>query len=171
MKQGVKLFIILISIASILWGVSLISLGFIGISASAQNVQTRRILGERNETIPGQYTYVIAYEFVTQNGKLVSGHTQSIGKSYSVKTPKNIRYLKSFPQLNAPQENTGISPFPIALLGIGTLILWATSRGNSKTIGTPIRAVKSTYNISKKQPIRRPANSVTRCTGMASKIP
>jgi len=155
MKQGVKLFVILIAITSFLWSISLISLGFIGISATAQNVKIRRILGERNETIPNQYTYAIAYEFITNEGRLVSGRTQSIGNSYSVKTPRNIRYLKSFPQLNAPQENTGITPFPIALLGIGTLILWATSREKSKILGSAIRARRSTYNISKKQANRR----------------
>lgn len=157
MKQGVKLFVILIGIASILWGISLIFLGFYGISTPAQNVHTRRILGQRNETIPNQYTYSIAYEFITHDGKLISGHTQSIGNSYSVKTPRHITYLKSYPQLNAPQENTGISSFPITLLGIGTLILWVTCRGSSKIPRGAVQARKSTYHISKKQTIRRPA--------------
>lgn len=138
MNRVLKFFVFLIGVLMIGWGGMLLALGFVGDAASARNVNTRRVGGERNESAPNQYTYSIDYEFVTKAGEVESGHAQGIGNSYSVKTPSKIRYLAAFPKINAPEDDCGIAVYPLVLLGAGSLILWSFGRRKKRVAGKAV---------------------------------
>lgn len=157
MKSFLKLLILLIAASSIIWGLILISLGFLGVSVTPQKVDTRRLLGERNETHPNKYAYAIYYEFFTAEGELISGHTRSIGNSYSVEKPRKIFYFNTYPQINAPEKDCGIGTYPIALLCIGSLIIWAVSRVKR----TKLEKTRTQRKSSKKPPLKKTRHAVT----------
>ncbi len=141
MKVIVKLFVFLIGVAMICWGGLLIALGFVGETATARDVQVRRTGGDRGDSSPNRYSYSISYEFVTKAGNVQTGHSQGIGDSISVKTPKRICYLPAYPFLNAPEGDCGVGGYSLIMVGIGGVVLWSFTR--KARSGAPRRKVKS----------------------------
>jgi len=80
-KIAVRIFMTLLGIAFILYGLSSLVLGVIGDKGIAVITDIRREGGERNEAKRGRYTYNISYTFQLPGGKNVNGLTKRIGKS------------------------------------------------------------------------------------------
>ena len=116
-----RVFITLLGVAFILWGITTVVLGFAGEKATAVITDIRREGGERNDVIAGRYTYNISYTFSLPNGKKVDGFSKKIGNSVYVKADGKsttaVRYFASFPFINALEKDTGP--------GLGQLILAA----------------------------------------------
>ena len=67
-KVLTRIFITLLGIGFLAWGISTILLGLIGESETAVITNIRREQGERNEVIRVRYTYNISYTFTLPNG-------------------------------------------------------------------------------------------------------
>jgi hypothetical protein len=84
----------------------LAALWLAGTPTQAKITSFRREMGERNETIRNQYTYVYAYEFNVA-GKTYSGNSKKIQDSVFLKndgkTFIKVHYLKCCPFLNCPE--------------------------------------------------------------------
>lgn len=122
-----RILITLLGVALIVWGVGTVVLGVIGERDTAVITSIRRQGGERNEVIPGRYTYSIGYTFTLPNGKRVDDSTTKIGSAIYLKadgrstTP--VRYLKSAPFINTMEENTKPSFGQVALVTAGTFLI------------------------------------------------
>ena len=118
-----QLFFTLLGIAFIAWGLVVVILGFAGEKAIAVITDVRREGGERNEVIPGRYTYNISYSFTLPNGREVYGFTKKIGDAVYVKADGkskiSVRYFASFPFINALEQNTkpGLGQFILCAAG------------------------------------------------------
>ena len=134
MEKFGKYLVLVIGLLFVLRGLSLLLIGAFGQSSPALNVTVRRQGGERAETVPNRYTWVMSYDFKTRDGILVSGFTQNVGSSHSSgQALRNISYLTAFPFINAPSEQTGMSVASLLHIGMGGLILWCTTRtGNTQ---------------------------------------
>jgi len=86
----------------------------------------RREGGERDEAIPNRYSYSVGYEFLLDDGKVISGNTKVIGNAYNAGISRgqaSIRYLKIFPYLNALESDTAFSIEHVILLAVGVSII------------------------------------------------
>ena len=134
-----RVLITLLGVALILQAVVSSALGIIGERGAAVVTHIRRELGERNETIPNRYTYMISYTFTTPDGQVVNDSTRHIGGAIYVKASGKqqvpVRYLRSFPIVNALEQDTGLSWGKFALLSIGVFLILVMNR--------PLRKVRS----------------------------
>lgn len=99
-----RILITLLGIALIIYGVGMAMLGFVGTRATAVITSIRRQGGERDEAVPGRYTYSIGYRFALPDGRIVDGSTTRIGDSVYVKATGTstapVRYFAFFPYFN-----------------------------------------------------------------------
>ncbi len=102
-------------------------LRFAGETAVGIITSVRRVGGERDEVIPGRYTYDIGYTFTLPSGKKVDGFTKRVGDSVYVKpTGKDIvtvRYLALAPFVNALERDTGVGAGQLALVAVGVVLI------------------------------------------------
>lgn len=125
-KYAFKFLITIIGIMLIGMGVIYSTLGIIGEKTTGIITDVRREMGERNDSKPGNYTYSIGYSFELPNGIIVFGSTKKISDGIYIKNPNTIvavRYLKSFPQINALQEDTELNIGKLILIALGIFII------------------------------------------------
>lgn len=126
-----KVFITILGIMFILWGMSLMTLGFIGKSSIATITHVRREGGERNEGIGGRYLYNISYTFRVPNDKSIDGFTKKVSNGIYIKEPNTIttvKYFDFFPYINALEEDAKLGFKQLIYIGIGVLLIYWESR-------------------------------------------
>lgn len=127
------IFITLLGIALILWGIGTFTLGIVGERGMAAITSVRRQGGERADGRSGRYTYAISYTFNLPDGTSIDGFTTKIGDSVYLKVtePKYtrpVRYLKSIPRLNALEEDTNPNLGQLVLVVAGGFLVYAMNR-------------------------------------------
>lgn len=128
-----RIFITLLGITLILWGIGTFTLGIIGEQGMAAITSVRRQGGERADGRPGRYTYAISYTFNLPNGTSVDGFTTKIGDSVYLKVTdprytRPVRYLKSIPRLNALEEDTTPNLGQLVLVVAGGFLVYAMNK-------------------------------------------
>lgn len=124
-----SVFVMLIAVMLIAFGLLHISLGFFGEEDTALITHIRRQGGERNEAIPNRYTYSISYTFTTAEGEKIDGFTYKIGSPVYIKISDSsnvtapVRYFKIQPRLNALDRDAGLNWGNIILILAGAIIL------------------------------------------------
>jgi len=127
-----RVVITLLGIALIIYGVGMAMLGFVGVRATAVITSIRRQGGERDEAVPGRYTYSIGYRFALPDGRIIDGSTTKIGSSVYVKatgtstTP--VRYFAFFPYFNALESQTAPGIGQLIVAAAGVFIVLAENR-------------------------------------------
>ena len=133
-----RLLITLLGVAFIIWGISTLTLGFIGKKGTAVITGIRREGGERNEAIRGQYTYIISYTFKLPDGKSVDGYTRKIGNSVFMKADGKsiiaIRYLEFMPFINIIEKDTKPGSGQFILIAIGCFLIMIFNMNRKKQI-------------------------------------
>lgn len=128
-KKIGAIFICIIALMLILYGLLHIFLGYFGEKDTAIITSVRRQGGERNEAIPNRYTLVISYRFTLPDSKDIDGFSYKVGSPVYVKvsdtTPSfvSIRYLKAFPYLNALEIDSGFKAGNLVIVGFGFLMI------------------------------------------------
>ncbi|HAI87225.1 MAG TPA: hypothetical protein DCL63_09600 [Firmicutes bacterium] len=123
-----RVLITLLGIALIIYGLGMAMLGIVGERATAIITSVRRQGGERDEAVPGRYTYSIGYRFPLPDGRTIDGSTTRIGSSVYIKTTGTstapVRYFKSLPYFNALESHTtpAIGQLIVAIAG-GFIVL------------------------------------------------
>ena len=127
-----RVFITLLGIAFIVYGVGMAMLGFVGTRATAVITSIRRQGGERDEAVPGRYTYSIGYRFALPDGRIVDGSTTRIGDSVYVKATGTstapVRYFAFFPYFNALESHTAPGIGQLIVAAAGVFIVFAENR-------------------------------------------
>jgi hypothetical protein len=133
-----RLFITMIGVAFVLWGLSTIALGFFGIKETAVITDIRRELGERNEVMPGRYTYYISYTFTLPNGNKIDGFSRKIGSAIYLKadgkSKTTIRYFSFFPSVNALEKDAKPGWGQLILIAIGCFLIVIINRSKKITL-------------------------------------
>ena len=127
-----RILITLLGIALIIYGVGMAMLGFVGTRAVAVITSIRRQGGERDEAVPGRYTYSIGYRFALPDGRIVDGSTTRIGDSVYVKATGTstapVRYFAFFPYFNALESHTAPGIGQLIVAAAGVFIVFAENR-------------------------------------------
>jgi len=127
-----RILITLLGIALIIYGVGMAMLGFVGTRATAVITSIRRQGGERDEAVPGRYTYSIGYRFALPDGRIVDGSTTRIGGSVYVKATGTstapVRYFAFFPYFNALESHTAPGIGQLIVAAAGVFIVFAENR-------------------------------------------
>lgn len=127
-----RILITLLGIALIIYGVGMAMLGFVGTRATAGITSIRRQGGERDEAVPGRYTYSIGYRFALPDGRIVDGSTTRIGDSVYVKATGTstapVRYFAFFPYFNALESHTAPGIGQLIVAAAGVFIVFAENR-------------------------------------------
>ena len=127
-----RILITLLGIALIIYGVGMAMLGFVGTRATAVITSIRRQGGERDEAVPGRYTYSIGYRFALPDGRIVDGSTTRIGDSVYVKATGTstapVRYFAFFPYFNALESHTTPCIGQLIVAAAGVFIVFAENR-------------------------------------------
>jgi hypothetical protein len=137
-----RVIITLLGAGFILQAVVSLALGQVGERGTAVVTHIRRELGERNETAPNRYTYILAYSFKTPDGRTVTDSTRHIGGPLYLKATGRqtvpVRYLKAFPAVNTLEEDARPSWGKAAFLAAGAFLIFAANRPwrKMKIIGT-----------------------------------
>ena len=121
-----KIFLLIIGIGLSLYGMMMPLLSVLGERTSGTITVVRREGGERDEAIPNRYSYSVGYEFLLDDGTVISGNTKVIGNAYNAGISRgqaSIRYLKIFPYLNALETDATLSVGHVILLAVGVLII------------------------------------------------
>lgn len=156
-----RVIITLLGAGFILQAVVSLALGQVGERGTAVVTHIRRELGERNETTPNRYTYILAYAFETPDGRTVTDSTRRIGAPLYLKaTGKQtmpVRYLKAFPMVNTLEEDARPSWGKAASLAAGAFLIFAANRPRrkSKIIGTADPAKSCPHRRACSWPSRR----------------
>lgn len=131
-KVLTRIFITLLGIGFLTWGISTIMLGLIGETETAVITNIRREQGERDEVIRGRYTYNISYTFTLPNGKNVDGVTKKIGDATYLKadgkSKVTVRYFSFFPYINALEKETKPGIAQLLFIGIGCFLIYIINR-------------------------------------------
>lgn len=125
-KVATKVFLIFIGIGLSLYGMMMPLLSVLGERTPGMITVVRREGGERDEAIPNRYSYSVGYEFLLDDGTVISGNTKVIGNAYNAGISRgqtSIRYLKIFPYLNALESDTALSVGHVILLAVGVFIV------------------------------------------------
>jgi hypothetical protein len=113
------------------YGIFLAALWLAGTPTQAKITSFRREMGERNETIRNQYTYVYSYEFNVA-GKTYSGNSKKIQDSVFLKNDGNtfikVHYLKCCPFLNGPEIDFTPQYKLLIYFGIATVLFYFVSK-------------------------------------------
>lgn len=151
MKKAIpKVFLIFIGIMLSLYAMMMPLLSVIGERTEGMITVVRREGGERNEAVHNRYSYSVGYEFLLDDGTVISGNTKVIGNAYNAGISKGqalIRYLKVFPYLNALESDTALSAKHIILLAVGIFIIVVNSRirsGGSRKLRKNEKQIKKT---------------------------
>lgn len=137
-----RVIITLLGAGFILQPVVSLALGQVGERGTAVVTHIRRELGERNETTPNKFTYILAYTFKTPDGRTVTDSTRRIGGPVYLKATGRqtvpVRYLKAFPTMNTLEEDARLSWDKAASLAAGAFLVIAANRPRRKVkiIGT-----------------------------------
>jgi len=127
-----RILITLLGMALIIYGVGMAMLGFVGTRATAVITSIRRQGGERDEAVPGRYTYSIGYRFALPDGRIVDGSTTRIGDSVYVKATGTstapVRYFAFFPYFNALESHTAPGIGQLIVAAAGVFIVFAENR-------------------------------------------
>lgn len=127
-----RMLISLIGAALIFQAASSVALGIAGERATAVITHTRRELGERDESIPNRYTYIVSYAFKTADGQAVSGFTRRVGSAVYLKASgqpqAEVRYLKPFPAVNALEADARLSWGSVVLMAAGGFLIFAVNK-------------------------------------------
>lgn len=121
-----KVILIIIGIGLSLYGMMMPLLSVLGERTSGTITVVRREGGERDEATPNRYSYSVGYEFLLDDGTVISGNTKVIGNAYNAGISRgqtSIRYLKIFPYLNALESDTALSVGHVILLAVGIFIV------------------------------------------------
>jgi hypothetical protein len=122
-RQSHAVIITLLGAGFILQPVVSLALGQVGERGTAVVTHIRRELGERNETTPNKFTYILAYTFKTPDGRTVTDSTRRIGGPVYLKATGRqtvpVRYLKAFPTMNTLEEDARLSWDKAASLAAG----------------------------------------------------
>jgi len=133
-----RIFITLLGAGFILWGSSTIALGLVGKKATAVITNVRREMGERNEAIRGQYTYIISYRFTLPDGKTVDGFTRKIGNSVFLKADgksvRAVRYFSRLPFINALADDARSPAGPLIIIAIGFFLILVINKRKRKVV-------------------------------------
>ena len=124
-KIVAKIFLVIIGIGLSLYGMMMPLLSVIGERTPGMITVVRREGGERDEAIPNRYSYSVGYEFLLDDGTIISGNTKVIGNAYNAGISKgqaSICYLKIFPYLNALEADTTLSVEHVILIAVGVFI-------------------------------------------------
>jgi len=131
-----RILITALGVAFILWGISTLALGFFGKKATALITDIRREGGERNETIRGQYTYIISYAFHLPDGKRISGYTRKTGGAAYLKadgkSTTQVRYFSFFPVINTQENETKPGIGQLILAAIGCFLIFIMNKPASR---------------------------------------
>lgn len=127
-----KILITLLGIALIIYGMGMTMLGFVGTRTTAVITSIRRQGGERDDAVPGRYTYSIGYRFTLPDGRTIDGSTTKIGGSVYVKatgvSTAPVRYFAFFPHFNALESHSAPSIGPLIVAIAGVFIVFAENR-------------------------------------------
>lgn len=126
-----RIFITLLGVAFIFWGISLFALGLVGEKDTAVITSVRRQGGERNEVKPNRYTYIISYTFKLPEGKKVEGFTTRIGDAVYVKNPNStttVRYFALFPFINALEKETQPGLRQVVYFTVGGFLIYVLNK-------------------------------------------
>jgi len=122
-----------IGIIFIFYSLFLITLGLIGEDKSGTLITYRRILGERGEVIPNQYTYSLEYKFYVDKNEY-SGTSTVIGSPLFMKPDGQnlieIVYLKEAPYLNALKSDTRLDIGKFVMIIVGTFLVYIINLKN-----------------------------------------
>ena len=121
-----KIFLLIIGIGLSLYGMMMPLLSVLGERTPGMITVVRREGGERDEAIPNRYSYSVGYEFLLDDGTVISGNTKVIGNAYNAGISRgqtSIRYLKIFPYLNALESDTTLSVEHVILIAVGVFIV------------------------------------------------
>lgn len=125
-KIVAKIFLVIIGIGLSLYGMMMPLLSVLGERTPGMITVVRREGGERDEAIPNRYSYSVGYEFLLDDGTVISGNTKVIGNAYNAGISRgqtSIRYLKLFPYLNALEADTTLSVEHVILIAVGVFII------------------------------------------------
>ncbi len=122
-----RVLISLIGLSLIINPMFFTALGMIGQTTNGTITSYRRILGERPEAIPNQYTYRLGYQFFI-NGIEYSGSTTVIGSPLFMK-PDGIsviliKYLEKAPYLSGLERDTHLDLGKFTVGGAGLLLIY-----------------------------------------------
>lgn len=127
-----RIFITLLGVAFIAWGISTVILRYFGVKETAVITNIRREEGERNEAIRGRYTYIISYRFTLPNGENVDGFTNRVADASFLKadgqSKTSVRYLLIYPNINAMEEDTKPRFSQLLFAGIGAFLIYIINR-------------------------------------------
>lgn len=128
-----RIFITLLGVGMILWGVGTVALGLVGERGTAVITNVRREGGERADGKSGRYTYIISYTFKLPDGKSVDGYSRKIsdGVYVKVKQPVSttwVRYLKFIPGINALEDDTNPGFGQLILVAAGFFLICVMNR-------------------------------------------
>ncbi|SMC35100.1 hypothetical protein [Sporomusa malonica] len=127
-----RIFITLLGAAFMLQAVGSVVLGLSGERTLAVITAIRRELGERGESVPNRYTYIISYTFTTPDGQVVDASTRRIGSSVYVKATGQqqvpVRYFQQLPVFNQLEQDTRLSWGSAILLAAGVFLVVAMNR-------------------------------------------
>ncbi|MDP2889568.1 MAG: hypothetical protein Q8P34_11495 [Bacteroidota bacterium] len=131
-KLLARIFITLLGFSFIVWGLTSITLGFIGEKGTAVITDIRREGGERNEVKRGRYTYNISYTFKLPNGKSVNGFKKKIGDAVYLKadgkSKASVKYFSFFPYFNALELDTKPGFGQLILIAVGFFLIFIMNR-------------------------------------------
>lgn len=139
-QEGVKMkkslvgraLITFIGFAFLIWGICLVTLGIFGEDATAVLTSIRRQGGERNESVPGRYTYSIGYTFTLPDNQQIDGTATIISSALYTKVEGNstimICYLSALPWINAPVELTNLYFGQPLVICIGVFLIWVVNK-------------------------------------------
>lgn len=134
MKHGIggRILITLVGAVLILYNVGSPLLGVIGEKGVAVVTSIRRQGGERDESVPGRYTYYVGYTFTLPSGQKVDGSTTTISGAVYLKadgtTTMPVRYLKQVPLISMPEQDTKPSVGNFISIGLGMLIIFVVNK-------------------------------------------
>ncbi len=113
------------------YGIFLAALWLAGTPTQAKITSFRREMGERDEAIRNQYTYVYAYEFNVA-GETFSGNSRKIQGPVFLKNDGNsfikVHYLKCCPFLNGPITDFTPQYKLLIYLGIAVILFYFVSK-------------------------------------------
>lgn len=117
----------LIGLVLILYSLYSVSIGLFGSETVGTITHIRRIMGERNESIPNRYTYSLGYQFYVSEHEYTGSSTIIASPIYIKVTDKNlieIKYIKNAPFLNLLSREADINIGKFIMIGFGSFLIY-----------------------------------------------
>ncbi|PLY16999.1 MAG: hypothetical protein C0631_00225 [Sedimenticola sp.] len=136
-QQLPRIFLTLLGLLLMAWGLGIPLLGLIGETADATVTHARRQGGERDEALPNRYNYVVSYRFTLANEETVEGFTHVVGSPFSLPAGYGgkefkVRYLAAFPALNTPAQQASLNLEHVIVAAVGYLLAFGLWRKKAK---------------------------------------